>query len=215
MLPSTGKSDSLFVSSVLDSKTDYDRVASFDYTTDFSNNSNNTNFMCIRNSGVIFRMKVIESPDAVVFDPYNNVIVVEPERITLTASDGEIRKTSETEIARRESTTSELKDKDEDNGEIADDDSEMLDAIEGILDPVSVLAGDISTIIRHRARNGYSLNCSRNLEVLDEDPRESYLKQVWRWLSNAEELEFKKLMITDKLDMGYGSIRRYGKDAQD
>jgi hypothetical protein len=44
------------------------------------------------------------------------------------------------------------------------------------------------------------------LEVLDEDPRESYLKQVWRWLTNAEELEFKKLMITDKLDMGYEGV---------
>lgn len=76
------KNGTLFVSGVLDNKTVYDKVSSFDYTQDISN-PNSINFMCIRQSGQLFRMNVIESPDATSFDPYNNLAIVDPERVSV------------------------------------------------------------------------------------------------------------------------------------
>lgn len=70
--------DSLFVSLVLDVKTDYERVISFDYSPDLSS-STSTNFVCMRQSGSVFRMPVIECIENLDFNSYNEFSLVGPE----------------------------------------------------------------------------------------------------------------------------------------
>lgn len=72
--------DSLFVSLVLDVKTDYERVISFDYSPDLTS-STSTNFVCMRQSGSVFRMPVIECIENLDFNSYNEFSLVGPEGV--------------------------------------------------------------------------------------------------------------------------------------
>lgn len=65
------KNDSLFVALVLDSKTDLPRVISFDYSPDTSSNTS-TNFVCMREKGLVFRMPAVESIESLDFNSYND-----------------------------------------------------------------------------------------------------------------------------------------------
>ncbi|KAI5952838.1 hypothetical protein KGF54_003705 [Candida jiufengensis] len=70
--------ESLFVSMVLDNKTDYEKVVSFDYSPDILSLTSN-NFVCMRQSGTVFRMPVVESIEAMDFNPRNEFTIVGPE----------------------------------------------------------------------------------------------------------------------------------------
>lgn len=70
--------DSLLVSIVLDIKTDYERVISFDYSPD-TVSSTSTNFVCMRQGGSVFRMPVVESIEGIDFNSLNSFIFVGPE----------------------------------------------------------------------------------------------------------------------------------------
>lgn len=73
--------ESLFVSMVLDVKTDYEKVVSFDYSPDILSHTS-TNFVCMRQSGSVFRMPVVESIEALDFNPYNEFSIAGPEGTT-------------------------------------------------------------------------------------------------------------------------------------
>ena len=70
--------DQLFVALVLDCKTDLPRVVSFDYSPDTSSHTS-TNFVCMREKGLVFRMPVAESIEAVSFNLWNEFSVAGPE----------------------------------------------------------------------------------------------------------------------------------------
>ncbi|KAK6205504.1 elongation factor 2 [Scheffersomyces amazonensis] len=70
--------ESLFVSLVLDVKTDYERVVSFDYSPDIVSNTS-TNFVCMRQSGSVFRMPVVECVEAIDFNSLNEFTIAGPE----------------------------------------------------------------------------------------------------------------------------------------
>ncbi|RLV91801.1 SEH-associated protein 4 [Spathaspora sp. JA1] len=70
--------DSLFVSMVLDVKTDYERVISFDYSPDITSHTS-TNFVCMRQSGSVFRMPVVECIEAMDFNVLNEFSIAGPE----------------------------------------------------------------------------------------------------------------------------------------
>lgn len=72
------KEESLFVSLVLDTKTDYEKVIAFDYSPDI-NSHTSTNFVCMRQSGTVFRMPVVESIEALDFNPINEFSIAGPE----------------------------------------------------------------------------------------------------------------------------------------
>lgn len=69
--------ESLFVSSVLDVKTDYEKVVSFDYSPDITSHTS-TNFVCMRPTGNVFRMSVVESIEALDFNSYNEFTITGP-----------------------------------------------------------------------------------------------------------------------------------------
>lgn len=70
--------DNLFVHSVLDAKTDFERVISFDYVPDASSNTS-TSLVCMRQSGLIFLMPVVECLESMCFNSYNEFTVSGPE----------------------------------------------------------------------------------------------------------------------------------------
>ncbi|GEQ67049.1 hypothetical protein JCM33374_g712 [Metschnikowia sp. JCM 33374] len=72
------REDSIFVSAVLDCKTDLPRVISFDYSPDTSSHTS-TNFVCMREKGSVFRMPVVESVEALNFNSCNEFSVAGPE----------------------------------------------------------------------------------------------------------------------------------------
>lgn len=201
--------EALFAATVLDSRTDYDKVAAFDYTSDISS-PYSVNFMCIRHSGQVFRMKCVESPDAAEFDPYNNVAVVDPERITIIQSKrGPHEKIKSKSFERKEaiSPTTEVDEEEDEEDEDSEDDAYFVNpTFEGMLDFKSVLEGDISCVIRKRAINGYSLDCEKNIELLHKEHGDGYLKYTWQWLLCAKRAEEKKSMISDTLDLGFEGV---------
>ena len=72
------REESVFVSLVLDTKTDYEKVVSFDYSPDIASHTS-TNFVCMRQSGTVFRMPVVESIEALDFNPINEFSIAGPE----------------------------------------------------------------------------------------------------------------------------------------
>lgn len=251
------KNDTLFIASVLDAHTDYDKVVGFDYVQNFSNKYQ-ASFICIRQSGQIFNMKIRESPDDVEFDTLNNVMVAEPGMITIIES----RSSSAAGVvsgsvpgvatgANTDTATGTVPDKnasadyvvsDETGGSVPSNSvtkpttapseelrklsiisrgsitglDDMTDegeyynkdmAYEGIMDPGTLLAGDICSIMRRRALAGYSTDCDKNLQVLDsENDQNEYLKHTWKWLSLALRSERKGTMISGSLDLGFEGV---------
>jgi WD repeat-containing protein mio len=211
------KNDTLFIASVLDAHTDYDKVASFDYVTNFSNKYQ-ASFICIRQSGQLFNMKIRESPDDIAFDPLNNVMVAEPGLITTieprmssvanaaplkssTTVAEDLRKLSIISRGTRLSATG--VDDATDEGDYYNRDI----AIEGIMDHGTLLAGDICGIMRRRALAGYSTDCDKNLQVLSsEGDQNDYLKHTWKWLSLALRSEQKGTMLSGSLDLGFEGV---------
>ncbi|ANB12258.1 Sea4p [Sugiyamaella lignohabitans] len=213
------RNDTLFVASVLDSKTEYDKVTGFDYASDFGVR-HRVSFMCMRQSGQVFRMTVPESPDALRFDPYNDLVVTEPERMTIldkspshqfasvglnTATTMTTDGTSPKTRTRRFS--SKLSGGTLDEEDESDDDNYVTN--EGLLPYNFVLDGDISTVMRRRALNGYSNDCEANIEMLnsfDSTERNDYLKYTWKWLSLARRSEKKSAMALGSIDLAFEGV---------
>lgn len=68
----------LFVALVLDSKTDLPNVSSFDYSQDITSHTS-TNFVCMREKGLVLRMSVVESVEAIAFNSHNEFSTAGPE----------------------------------------------------------------------------------------------------------------------------------------
>lgn len=70
--------DLLFVTCVLDAKTDFERVISFDYSSDLKATTA-TNFVCMRASGSVFTMPAVETIEAMAFNSYNEFVTTGPQ----------------------------------------------------------------------------------------------------------------------------------------
>ncbi|EGW31619.1 uncharacterized protein SPAPADRAFT_155043 [Spathaspora passalidarum NRRL Y-27907] len=123
--------DSLFVSMVLDVKTDYERVVSFDYSPDITSHTS-TNFVCMRQSGSVFRMPVVESIESMDFNVLNEFSIAGPEG-TMTKFIDLTKQQEQTEVANRNlslarvgglSLTEDLRNND---GEFSEDVSSTVD----------------------------------------------------------------------------------------
>lgn len=73
----TGGTDDVFVLVVLDTKCDYPRVVSFDYSPEPLLPA--AGLVCMREKGLVFRMRIVESADAVAFNLRNELAVAGPE----------------------------------------------------------------------------------------------------------------------------------------
>lgn len=192
--PFAMKSNYMFVSSVTQSTTLFDRVVSFDYFFDI-NSPLSVNFICIKQSGQVFRMRVTESPSAVKFDPFNDVATVDPENITFLLPKLDVpakRRNSDYSLA---SFDTEI-----------DQENFNLDML---TDPATLLAHDISTTIRELALKGYGMDAEQNMKVLSSmtwHPRADSLNFTWRWLQLAGRAANNGSLKSGNLDLSYQGV---------
>lgn len=182
----------LIVSIVLDVKTDYERVVSFDYSPDLTC-ATSTNFVCMRQSGLVFRMPAVECVEEFNFNPYNELSYCGPEgthtlflppsdsmpsksrrginhaerRIDLALNDDLKKYTNLTDGANGDEDEESFDDYDEEFEESDDDldNARSLKRHEATalnLDPQLVMYNDICNVIRRRALMGYGLQDCAN-----------------------------------------------------
>lgn len=221
------QNDSLFVSIVLDVKTDYERVISYDYSTDLISDTS-TNFVCMRQSGSVFRMPVVESIESLDFNSFNEFTFAGPEG-TVTKFLKEQNNQNVPEHQSDNDLENSMRENDnvfsEENEYSLEDDSvaaiygnevhihndpkDDFVPLEAILDISDVLDNDICTVIRKRAALGYGLDCGNNvalLESLDEISGQSSLRNTWKWISLAKKSLEKGIMLSEGIDLGYEGV---------
>ncbi|KAI5950490.1 hypothetical protein KGF57_004305 [Candida theae] len=229
--------ESLFVSMVLDNKTDYEKVVSFDYSPDILSRTS-TNFVCMRQSGSVFRMPVVESIEAFDFNPYNEFSIAGPEGTTtnfLTPEDAFLNIDNDDGGRRRTHHHSKLADLSidenfrDDTSSITNEDASVEDQamlssekrfsndepkserdFDTYLDTNSINLNDICVVIRKRANMGYGVLPDTNikiLEALDPNDNQLALRHVWKWLSLAKKSLDKGTMISEGIDLGYQGVQ--------
>lgn len=224
--------DSLFVSLVLDVKADYSRVISFDYAPSAHSNTS-TNFVCMRQSGLVFQMPVVECIESLDFNSSNEFSIV--------GSDGALTKflndttedqsTTDLVLINRVNDFSlsnndlkRLRDDiestvdDEESPERTEDDNHVNeeDEDDGVplngpgmwkyLDTSEVLKNDICWTVRRRAILGYGHDCEKNIRVLesiDNIDNQLALRNTWKWLSLAKKSLDKGTMVSNGVDLGF------------
>jgi hypothetical protein len=216
----SNKYDSLFVSSVFDVKTKYDRVISFDYSEEFNGNMN---LICMRQSGSVFKMPLVESEQSIKFNSFNDLI--------LTGGRGTWFENVDEVIEKVEKANLKKNDDDDDfdyfnqfgqsviqenfNGTTHNDADEHDEEDEeeyqqdGFYQPAEVLENDISVRMRKRAYMGYGSNCLKNLEVIDSMKNMDnnlFLRSTWKWLEIAHNSSTSGLMNSKDLDLSFEGV---------
>lgn len=190
--------DLFFVALVLDCKTEWPRVTAFDYLLD-ATSPTLTTFVCLREKGLVFRMPVVESIEALDFNALNEFSIAGPEG-TLTQFAEPAAKTAATEVA------STVDDDDDDPNLKAEDEYVPL---RRILDLGDVLANDICSRARDRAARGYGTDCdaSARVAVATEPVGASLqLRNTWQWLLLAKRSLDKGTMVREDVDLGYVGV---------
>lgn len=190
--------ESLFVSMVLDVKTDYEKVVSFDYSPDILSHTS-TNFVCMRQSGSVFRMPVVESIEALDFNPYNEFSIAGPEGTTTNFLTPEVSESMDIERRRlshqlkiedlsiddkykreydnaRNSLDGTSVTNDDSIGDLAVsndkrfsyDERDSGPILNTFLDSNSININDICVVIRKRASMGYGVLPDKNIEILQK-----------------------------------------------
>ncbi|SCW00118.1 LAFE_0B09846g1_1 [Lachancea fermentati] len=186
--------ESLFVSAVHDINTTFDRVATFDY---IPRVSGVTNFICMRQSGTIYRMSLDEGISKAAFNSNNDVLFSNNDRsyveeLRITNNDDSL----EANHIAKEMKNLSFEDLDISEGELQfeieesesispqgdEDDSQLEDADDGasanremsssgnysfLLKPEQLLQNDISMIMKRRALLGYGLDPMSTVELID------------------------------------------------
>lgn len=217
--------DSNFVSSVNDVKTKYDRVISFDYSEEWSS-GHKINLICMRQSGSVFKMPIIESEKSLNFNSFNDLAVVGPSGVFIENVDEVVNKVHDVEIIHEaesdinndnfdnfnqlENDIDEQKDDhsrdDDDTGEDDDEDIEE----HGFYTVSEVLRNDISVQMRRRAYLGYGTNCRKNLDIIDSlksvENNNLFMRSTWRWLEIALNSANTGLMTSRDLDLSFEGV---------
>lgn len=188
----------VFVSSVTEAPTLQDRVVSFDYITDLENPLS-INFLCVRQSGEIFRMKVTESTKAVKFDPTNVIASADPDGITFVIPN--------TEQALMIPIQTKLE-----AFVLGEDNKSQPPQKSVLLNPSAILDNDISALMRRLAIEGYGLNPLRNVKLFHPDrntmlhPKARELYYIWQWIHLAKRSAQRGSMISGDLDLSFEGI---------
>lgn len=199
--------DLLFVALVLDLKTDLPRVVSFDYSPDTSS-ATSTNFVCMREKGLVFRMPVVESIESLDFNSCNEFSMAGPEGtltkfmdkrqpITYSGFDGK-RDYEDATTIDEDSTSHPKKDEDDD-----------FVPLRRTLELGQVMLNDICSTIRQRAILGYGVHCDRNVDILvqqDGVGTSLLVPNTWKWLALAQRSLDRGTMIREGVDLGYVGV---------
>lgn len=212
--------DQLAVSIVLDVKTDYERVVSFDYLPDLMLQTL-TNFVCMRQLGLVFRMPAVECIEEFNFGPRGDFSYCGPEGTTTwflpPDNTAPVKKTGRMDLALNDDFkkyAAPLEGSDDDEV-FSDDDAEdmylLVKAPDTLnLDPQQVIYNDIGNVIRRRAVLGYGINdCANNIKVLeniDALDGQMLIRNTWKWLDLAKRSLDKGAMVSDGVDLGFQGV---------
>lgn len=193
------REESLFVSMVLDTKTEFERVILFDYSPD-TTNTTLAHFVCMRQSGLVFRMLVRESVELVDFSCANDFVMGGPDgTLTHFAAD-----------APAPPAAPAPEEEEEEDAEDSDDDYPLSN----LLGLAEVVDADICLTMRQRAARGYGLDCAANVAVLEAHEALSHLVNTWKWLLLAKRAVDKGTMVQG-VDLGYQGVLGIWKGAEE
>lgn len=91
---------SLFVNKVHDVHTETDKVVSFDYATNTS--TGQLEFVCLRQSGTMFRTPVTEPPSSIYLDPFNGFKMMLPPHKLIESTKGDSNKLKVSDMSSKE-----------------------------------------------------------------------------------------------------------------
>lgn len=211
------KHDSLFVANVQDVRTKYDRVISFDYSSEPGTDT--IGLVCMRMTGSVFKMSVTEPQRSINFNSFNDMAFTGSNGTFIASVDEtimdqvqDLNKTSsyrneldEFGFMRHDPSQEDIMEKDEDDEAGEEDGSQNGD----FYAPTEVLGNDISVKMRRKAYMGYSMACGKNIEIIDSltsIDKNLYLRSTWRWLDIAHNSAQSKLMSAGELDLSYEGV---------
>lgn len=222
--------ESLFVSIVLDVKTDYERVISFDYSPDIVS-STSSNLVCMRQSGSVFRMPATECVESLDFNSFNEFSICGPEgtstkfidesdnfkftemmqmkerpkKLTDFSLSDDFRKYSVADSLELDSTVDDESVLGHHQSGHLQDDEEYI-PLNKFLDASNVVKNDICYVIRRRALMGYGIDYEKNVKILeniDTIDGQMPIRNTWKWIGLAKKSLDKGTMISDGIDLGY------------
>lgn len=215
--------DSLFVSTVNDIKTTFDRVVTFDY---IPKSTGRTSLLCMRQSGTIYRMNVEQGFSQSKINNYNSIMSISDQNNDV----NELRITGEDEVSLLENLDTGLKnlsfedldtgddlkiltlDEKKSSGSMEDDGdylSDSEDVKEFYIEAEKLLQNDISFIMRKRASLGYGLDPMKTVEMMDKSDNFNnniYIRNTWRWMAIAKASIADGTMVSGDLDLGYEGV---------
>jgi hypothetical protein len=206
------KYDSVFVASVQDVKTKYDRVISFDYANEPGLDA--ISLVCMRMTGSVFKMPVLETQRSVNFNSFNDLsfsgatgtfIESVDEAVMDQVQDLKVTSSYVPELDDLGHIHNDLSDED-----LLDEEDEEGDSQHGdFYSSTEVLGHDISVRMRRRAYLGYGMTCGKNVEIIDSlsaIDNNLFLRSTWRWLDIAQSTAQSKLMTANELDLSYEGV---------
>lgn len=217
--------EKLFVSSVNDFRTTYDRVVTFDY---IPTESGKTNLLCMRQSGTIYRMTVEQGSLISRMNNYNSIMAISDESTDVNElmisgyDEFSLARSVETQFKnlsfedldsgdeRTDFSAEEVEDKlREDFEESSLSSQEGNATIECLVEPDKLLQNDISCLMRKRAWVGYGLDPMTTVEMIDKSSlfkNSSYVRNTWRWMAIAKTSVDDGTMVSGDLDLGYEGV---------
>lgn len=220
----------MFISKVHDTETKYERVISFDYASSKSS-IYGIDLVCMRQSGSIYKMKVIDSQNTVTFNSYNDItfcgsngifskfvkddINERPKniydkigRLSITKKDDildgvDVENGQENDVKEEGSGTGAVNDDKETKKDV---DVYVGEAETMCLVSDALLENDACSTIRRRATRGYGVNAKLNMEILDDMytyETQLHLKNAWKWIDISYELIVAGKMNYADFDFGY------------
>lgn len=215
------ETEELFVSTVHDISTTFDRVVTFDY---IPQSRHKTSLLCMRQSGTVYRMPVNQSFTTTRFNNHNSLLLSNCE----SSSIAEFRVTETSEKSNFVSKTLRnlcFEDLDisddysaEKSGESDADDSSASsnedEDIQGLYQdgswkPEKLLQKDISVIMKARAMLGYGLDPVATVAMIDGSKmlqNNAYIRNTWRWIAIAKASVEDGTMVSGDLDLGYEGV---------
>ncbi|SCU83597.1 LAFA_0D04566g1_1 [Lachancea sp. 'fantastica'] len=232
--PQTGTEiESLFVSTVHDINTTYDRVVTFDY---IPREDGCANFVCMRQSGTLFRMALKGGVSRIAFNCNNSLLMANDERTSveeLEIADLSEKTTNEDKAAalknlsfedldlsdqeeeqknedqKNDPSLLEMNSKDAQNQHESRSRNSSVGGLGFLLKPESLLENDISMIMKRRALHNYGLDPLKTVEFIDISKslqNNAYIRNTWRWLSIVKASVDDGTMVSGELDLGYEGI---------
>lgn len=228
-LDEPGLGDSLFISRVSDVRTRYERVISYDYlpSTEWAHA---IEFVCMRQSGSVYRMSVEESQTAARFSSNNALAFTGPEGEYCVGDDMTINSdivgddissagNNKIDGVRPDIDYRENADKRESSTSSRSliSASTMSSAPASIfapgrdisLRPEALLENDICSIMKKRASLNYGMDPEVNMHILDTITileTQSQLRNTWKWIQISETLISAGKMSFGGYDLGFLGI---------